>query len=166
LSTSFSGVFSAQAGTTVTITTGNNPPAGVPASLANRDPLAERRDALANSITNVLYQTITSTSTVTETGDPSFMYVLPGGDPTTGVTYYMAILENGAWQYGYSGAGTVNTSVPSAPTVTLTGMFPLTFVIQTPLNLKLYYQASADPAPTTPPTPTPAPSGNAGVGIN
>ena len=160
--TGLAGVFNAQAGTTVTITTGNTPPAGVPASLANRDAQSARRDELAASITTVLYQTYTTTSTVTETGNPVLTIGIPATEPTTGVTYYLAILENGAWQYGYA-VGVINAGVPS---VTLTGAFPITFTVQTPVYFKLYYQASSDPAPTTPPTPTPAPSGNAGVGIN
>jgi hypothetical protein len=161
-SSGLAGVFNAQAGTTVTITTADNPPNGIPAGLATRGAQSARRDTLASGITDVLYQTYTTTSTVTETGDPSFTFGIPATDPTTGVTYYLAILENGAWQYGYA-VGTINAAVPS---VTLVGAFPLTFTVDTPVYLKLYYQSSSDPAPTTPPTPTPAPSGNAGVGIN
>jgi hypothetical protein len=161
-SSGLAGVFNAQAGTTVTVTTSDNPPNGIPAGLVNRDAQSARRDALATGITTVLYETYTTTTTVTETGNPVFTIGLPAYAPTTGVTYYLAILENGAWQYGYA-VGVINAGVPS---VTLTGAFPITFTVQTPVYFKLYYQASSDPAPTTPPTPTPAPSGNAGVGIN
>lgn len=164
-SSGMAGVFNAQAGTTVTVTTSNTPPSGLPASLAFRSAQSVRRDALASGITNVLYQTYTTTTTVTETGNPVFTLGLPNGAPTTGVSYFLAIYENGAWQYGYA-SGTIDASVATAPTVTLTGVFPLTFTINAPVYIKLYYQSSSDPVPTAPPTPSPAPSGNAGVGIN
>jgi hypothetical protein len=158
---------------TVTITVSASPPPGVPPlSLLRSSAQSQTRSPLTAPTTAptpvgavvVLYETYTTSQNTTETGDPIFTIGLPNGYPTTTVNYYLAILQSGAWQFGYA-PGVYNNGFQ---TVTLTGAYPLTFTANSPQNFALYYQPTTDPTPTPPPSPTPttAPTGNAGVGLN
>jgi hypothetical protein len=150
--------------TTVTITVSATPPPGVPALSLARRAAQSVRDPLSTAINVVLYESYTTSQNTTETGDPVFTIGLPNGYPTTGVLYYLAIFQSGAWQLGYA-PGVYNAGFS---TVTLTGAYPLVFTANTPQNFALYYQASTDPTPSPPPSPTPttAPTGGVGVGLN
>jgi hypothetical protein len=154
---------------TVTITVSASPPAGVPplnlarvsAQSGTRSPLSQPTPAGAVVL---FYEQYTTSQNTTETGDPIFTIGLPSQYPTTGVDYYLAILQGSTWQFGYA-PGVYNTGFQ---TLTLTGSYPLTFTANSPQNFALYYQPATDPTPTPPPSPTPttAPTGTVGVGLN
>ena len=161
-------VTSVPPGTAITTTVSSSPPPGLPPLSFARQPASVGRVALAGNYTVIFYVCYTSSNSITGNGDPVFIETIPSGYPTTGVDYYYAIAQNGAWAFGYAGPGTI-----TGQQVTLTGSYPITLNANTQQCFAFYEQPSSAPTPTPPPSPSPVPSpsptasptGAAAVGI-
>lgn len=171
-------VTSVPPGTTITTTVSSSPPPGLPPFSLGRQAQAVRiADALPPGSTYVETVTLQSTTDLVGSADPVFVETLASTYPTTGVNYFLGILQNGAWAYGYAGPGTIVT-VSGGIQVTLTGVYPVNLTANVPTYFVLYEQSTADtpatpppsptpsPTPTPTPTPAPTPTGAIGVGIH
>jgi hypothetical protein len=152
--------------TTVTLTSTNVQPSGLPAlALARRLPDALRTTDAAGVVA-LLYVTISYTQTVTYPTSPSFEITVPPSQVLPNTSYYLALFDglrpSLGWQLGFAGPGVVNGS-----TIAFNGAPPaFTFGATLPDTFAVYAVSASAPSPTpapsispiTPPTASPTPT--------
>ncbi len=147
----------------LTLTYSNGAPSGVKPFSIVRSPGVTAASAVTKTVasttleplqehsTDTVYGCFAANYLVTLNAPPQFRFVLPPNFAPSGVDFYLALLQNGAWSSNYGGPGTVVTS-STATSVTITGRFPFSIPAGGNICAALYarYATAASQPPATP----------------